>query len=194
MSVRIEKNPRKNSLDQIIRKLSPRHALHCKTVCTPILEYWKTAHFRAVNYSRLKDCKTIVIYNTNLTMATFCLNYFCKSWALIFRNFPNHDPYVGQWCGSVGRAVASNSIGPRFECSHQQNLYRNLLSTELKRRKLRKRGREWPIFLKKRDPYIKIGAKNVLQNRFRETAQLLMEPVSASDNNVHCQKIGFSSR
>ena len=49
-------------------------------------------------------------------------------------------------------------------------------------------------FFKKRDPHIKIGAKNVLQNRFRETAQLLMEPVSASDNNVHCQKIGFSSR
>ena len=26
----------------------------------------------------------------------------------------------GQWCGSVGRAVASNTRGPRFESSHRQ--------------------------------------------------------------------------
>ena len=31
-------------------------------------------------------------------------------------------------CGSVGRAVASNTRGPRFESSHQQILF--LLSTE----------------------------------------------------------------
>ena len=28
----------------------------------------------------------------------------------------------GQWCGSVGRAVASNTRGPRFESSHWQKL------------------------------------------------------------------------
>ena len=28
---------------------------------------------------------------------------------------------IGQWlCGSVGRAVASDTRGPRFESSHQQ--------------------------------------------------------------------------
>ena len=26
-------------------------------------------------------------------------------------------------CGSVGRAVAFNTIGPRFDSSHRQNLY-----------------------------------------------------------------------
>ena len=30
----------------------------------------------------------------------------------------------GQWlCGSVGRVVASNTRGPRFESSHRQNLF-----------------------------------------------------------------------
>ena len=29
---------------------------------------------------------------------------------------------LGQWCGAVGRAVASNSRGPRFESSHRQIL------------------------------------------------------------------------
>ena len=29
----------------------------------------------------------------------------------------------GQWCGSVGRAVASETRGPRFESSHLQILY-----------------------------------------------------------------------
>ena len=30
----------------------------------------------------------------------------------------------GQWCGSVGRAVASNFRGPRIKSCHQQNLNR----------------------------------------------------------------------
>ena len=50
-------------------------------------------------------------------------------------------------CGSVGRAVASKSRGSRFESHHWQKFILNiLLSTVLKRRKSRKRGREWPIF------------------------------------------------
>ena len=39
----------------------------------------------------------------------------------------------GSGCGAVGRAVASDTRGPRFESSHRQNLY--VLSTVLKRRK-----------------------------------------------------------
>ena len=30
---------------------------------------------------------------------------------------------LGSGCGSVGRAVASDTRGPPFECSHEQNLY-----------------------------------------------------------------------
>ena len=42
----------------------------------------------------------------------------------------------GSGCGSVGRAVASDTRGPWFESSHQQNLLNIcLLSTVLKRRK-----------------------------------------------------------
>ena len=55
----------------------------------------------------------------------------------------------GSGCGAVGRAVASNSRGPRFESSHRQKFIEHLLSTVFKRRK-EKRGREWPMsFLKK---------------------------------------------
>ena len=40
----------------------------------------------------------------------------------------------GSGCGSVSRAVASDFIGPRFESSHQQQIYiEYLLSTVLKR-------------------------------------------------------------
>ena len=40
---------------------------------------------------------------------------------------------MGSGCGAVGRAVASETRGPRFESSHRQNLY--VLSTVLKRQK-----------------------------------------------------------
>ena len=43
---------------------------------------------------------------------------------------------LGSGCGSVGRAVASNTRGPWFESSHWKNLLNiYLLSTVLKRRK-----------------------------------------------------------
>ena len=55
----------------------------------------------------------------------------------------------GQWlCGSVGRAVASDTRSPRFESSHRQNLLNIcLLSTVFwKDENKEKRGREWPMF------------------------------------------------
>ena len=64
-----------------------------------------------------------------------------------------HDQHwpVGSGCDSVGRAVASDTKGPRFESSHWQNLYWAFvyLSTIncIEKTKI-KRGREWPIFLK----------------------------------------------
>ena len=49
----------------------------------------------------------------------------------------------GSGCGSVGRAVTSNTRGCRLESNHRQNLLGTyLLSTVLKRRK---RGRDWRI-------------------------------------------------
>ena len=56
---------------------------------------------------------------------------------------------LGSGCGSVGRAVASDSRGTGFESSHRQKfiliIYCQLL---MKRRKWRKSDREWPIFIK----------------------------------------------
>ena len=44
---------------------------------------------------------------------------------------------LGSGCGSVGRAVASNTIGPRFESSHRQKFIEHLFTVNcvLKRRK-----------------------------------------------------------
>ena len=51
---------------------------------------------------------------------------------------------LGSGCGSVVRAVASDSRGPPFESSHQQNVH--LLSILLKFEKTKiKRIREWSI-------------------------------------------------
>ena len=48
--------------------------------------------------------------------------------------------HVGSGCGSVGRAVASDGRGPRFESSHRQNdIEQCLLSTVLKRQKINKK-------------------------------------------------------
>ena len=57
-------------------------------------------------------------------------------------------------CGSVGRAVASKTRGTRFKSSHRQKfiyiLNICLLSTVCRKDENKgKRGREWPIFLKK---------------------------------------------
>ena len=47
-------------------------------------------------------------------------------WSIQF-NCIGLDPtrkYLGQWlCGSVGRVVASDIRGPRFESSHRQKLF-----------------------------------------------------------------------
>ena len=42
---------------------------------------------------------------------------------------------LGSSCGSVGRAVASDSRGLRFKYRHRQKIIENLLSTVLKRLK-----------------------------------------------------------
>ena len=38
---------------------------------------------------------------------------------------------IGQWCGSVGRGVASNTRGPRFESSHRRIYYTSTECTGL---------------------------------------------------------------
>ena len=55
---------------------------------------------------------------------------------------------MGNGCGSVGRAVASDTRGPRFESSHRQKFI-NIEHLYTVNCVLKKRGREWPIFLKK---------------------------------------------
>ena len=56
----------------------------------------------------------------------------------------------GSGCGSVGRAVTSNSRGPQFESSHWQkiilHIYCQLYSNDENKER---RVREWPIFDKK---------------------------------------------
>ena len=58
----------------------------------------------------------------------------------------------GNGCGSVGRAVASNTRGVQFEFSHRPNLYWTYIYCQvaLKRRKRREKRPGMPIFLKKK--------------------------------------------
>ena len=56
---------------------------------------------------------------------------------------------MGSGCGSVGRAVTSNSRGPRLESRFRQKFIMNiLLSTALKRRKKEKEAGDGPFSLK----------------------------------------------
>ena len=56
---------------------------------------------------------------------------------------------MGSGCGSVGRAVASDTRGPRFESSHQQNKFyiEHLLTVNcvLKRRNKEKEAGNGPF-------------------------------------------------
>ena len=57
---------------------------------------------------------------------------------------------IGQWCGSVGRAVASNSRGPQFKSSHRQKLYWTFTVSCIERTKIKKKeAGNCPFFGKK---------------------------------------------
>ena len=70
---------------------------------------------------------------------------------------------MGSSCGSVGRAVVSNTRGPRFEYSHRQILNWTLFTVNcIEKTKLKKkRGREWPILCKKRKRHSVLDDKSV---------------------------------
>ena len=59
----------------------------------------------------------------------------------------NNVGRLGSGCGAVGRAVAWDTRGLRFESSHLLTFILNIciLSTVLKRRKYIKEDREWSI-------------------------------------------------
>ena len=52
---------------------------------------------------------------------------------------------LGSGCGSVGRAVASDSRGPRFESSHRQKFILNVYCPLFWKDENKERGRDWPI-------------------------------------------------
>ena len=58
---------------------------------------------------------------------------------------PKFDIFGGSGCGSVGRAVASDTRDPQFETRHPQNFIYQLYN---RKEKKKKRGREWPILKK----------------------------------------------
>ena len=67
---------------------------------------------------------------------------------------------LGSGCGSVGWAVASNSKGPQFESSHLQTFILNIYCQLCEKTKIKKRGREWPTFIKKSTQNDKIRVNN----------------------------------
>ena len=56
-----------------------------------------------------------------------------------------HLHLIGQWCGSVDRAAASDTKGLKFECSHRENLYSAFVFCHTYcKHENKERGREWP--------------------------------------------------
>ena len=88
----------------------------------------------------LKFCQSgeISPYLVALTVtACKCTWFTTVTKPTLFRELTSQTNYIrGSGCGSVGRAVASNSRGQRVESSHWQKFMFNIfLSTVLKRRK-----------------------------------------------------------
>ena len=76
--------------------------------------------------------------------------------------------WLGSGCGSIGKAVASDTRGMRFETSHCQNLYWTLVFCQMywKDENKEKRGREWPNnFLQKSIDLIKLDHLRPLVQR-----------------------------
>ena len=79
----------------------------------------------------------------------------CKRWRMRqIKKEPSHLPdqqksHTGSGCGSVGRAVASNTRGPRFESSHRQNLYWTLFTVSCQEKTKIKKKRPGMAHLKK---------------------------------------------
>ena len=55
---------------------------------------------------------------------------------------------LGSGGGSVGGAVASNTRDTQFELHHRQNFIHELNNKNTEKAKIKKKGREWPIFKK----------------------------------------------
>ena len=60
---------------------------------------------------------------------------------------------MGNGCGSVGIAVASVTRGPRFESSRWQTLYNLFTFNCIEKTKRKKRGWDWPNYLKTTNNY-----------------------------------------
>ena len=57
---------------------------------------------------------------------------------------------MGSGCGSVGRAVAYNTRGLRFDSSHWQNFIEHLFIINcIEKKKINKKAGNGPLFLKK---------------------------------------------
>ena len=79
------------------------------------------------------------------------MNYFdtCTKLPLSrFSRFPQKSVTTGSGCGSVGRVVASDSRGRRFESSHCQKFILNIYC-QLYRKDEKKKDAENGPFLKK---------------------------------------------
>ena len=59
-------------------------------------------------------------------------------------------PTSGSGCGSVGRAVASNSRCPWFEFSHQQDFILSIIEKTVEKTKIKKKRPEGLKFLRKK--------------------------------------------
>ena len=78
------------------------------------------------------------------------INYASRAFIRLKTGMPitRRKVEVGSSCGSVGRAVASDTRGPQFESSHQQNLHYLYAVNSIEKTKIKKIAAEYGPFKK----------------------------------------------
>ena len=100
----------------------------------------------------------------------------------------------GSGCASVGRAVASNTRGSRFESSHWQNLFiLNILFIVklcIEKTKIKKRGRDGPFDKKSLGAHFMACLIKVLQSSFITITANLLYSFKVEGKYYHLRTIG----
>ena len=90
---------------------------------------------------------TALFQTVNLALAYFLL-FTSDVISFVFQYILKECHLKSSGGGSVGKAVTSDTRRPQFESQHRQSFYWIMFTVNcIEKTKIRKRGREWPIFL-----------------------------------------------
>ena len=121
--------------------------------CDQIGRFLKVLGNKITSEGSINDCQLFgLFWKTSLLFKTLKLHwlrfgqlleklgyFLLQHLVTLFMAHSNGLRETGQWCGSVGRAFASNIRDPRLESSHQQFFFTiNCIDIVSKRRRIKK--------------------------------------------------------